>query len=318
MRKKKILIQTNGIHMKTGLAEAGRALSFYLHRTGKYEVIYYATQCSVADPALGMMPFKTYGALPNDPHIVNQLNQNPGLARDVAYGSYYIDEIIKNEKPDAVIFADDLWSFPLNHYAQKKWHGKVHPIYHITVDSVPILEQAFEQAKATKYYFTWAKFAAKEMKKFGKDFQHVKSIYGAVDSKDFSPITEEERRKYRAKFGIKNNTIVIGMVGRNQLRKEYGNLIIALSEYKKENPSADIKLYFHTSWSEKGNGWDLEKLIGYYGLKREDVLCTYVCKNCGEWTVEPYQGEDTNCSACSAEKSKITCSSVVLYAVYPF
>lgn len=306
MRKKKIVIQTNGPQVKTGLAENGKNLALYLHKTGKYEIIYYCTQTSVVDPVLQMMPWKAYGAIPNDPMIINQLNQDPNRARDVSYGSFYIDEIIKNEKPDALILSDDIWSFPLATYAQKKWAKFLNVIYHITVDSLPILNQAYEQAESTKYFFTWANFGSKEMKKAGSKFSHVKSIYGMVNTKDFSPIPETAKNELRKRFNINPKTIIIGKLGRNQLRKEYGSLLLAFSEYKKENPNSDIKLHFHTSFSEKGNGWDIERLIKYYGINPQDILCTYICKNCGEWTIEPYRGEDLDCPKCGAQKSRVT------------
>lgn len=304
MRKKKILIHTNAPWVRTGLAENGRALASYLHKTGKYEVIYYCSQTSSADPTLAAMPWKSYGSVPADPNIHQQMNQNPHLARSISYGSYFIDEIIKTEKPDIYWGSDDIWFE--DGYTNRKWWNKLNPVLHITVDSIPVLDQAFQQAKKTKSYFTWAKFAEKEMKRLGQEFSHISSIYGAVNLKDFEPINLETKNKLRERFGIDKNTIIIGMVGRNQLRKEKPAMLLALAEFKKENPNANIKIHFHTSFSEKGGGWDIEKLTSYYGIKKENVLCTYVCKNCGNWHVAPYGGEDINCPYCGAEKSMIT------------
>lgn len=308
MRKKKVLIQTNNPIMKTGLAEHGRSLANYLNKTGKYEVVYYCTQTSAADPLVNMLPWKAYGCIPNDQNLINQLNADMQKARDASYGSLLIDEVIKAEKPDIIVFSDDIWSFPTNHYAEKPWFKKINPVYHITVDSVPVLDQAFQQAKTSKYFLTWAKFAAKEMKRFGPDFQHIGQIYGAVDTKDFAPLTPEGKKFIRNKFGISEKTTIIGMLGRNQLRKEFGSVLVAFAEFKKENPNADVKLHFHTAFGEKGSGWDIEKLTKYHGIDPKDVLCTYICRDCNEWSVEPYQGEDVKCPKCGAEKSRITCN----------
>jgi hypothetical protein len=86
-RKKKILIQTNAPWMKTGLAENGKILAKYLYKTGKYDIVYYCSQTHQHDPALQTTPWKSYGCIPADPHVQQQLNQDPGKARDVAYGS---------------------------------------------------------------------------------------------------------------------------------------------------------------------------------------------------------------------------------------
>lgn len=306
MRKKKVVIQTNSPLLKTGLAEHGRALANYLHKTGKYEIVYYCTQTSAADPAMGMLPWKAYGAIPNDPAVIQQLNSDMVKARDASYGSLFIDHVIKTEKPDVWIESDDIWSTSRENYLDKPWFKKINAILHKTVDSVPVLDQAFEQAKANKHYVTWAKFASKEMKRFGPDFQHIGQIYGAVDTKDFVPLTDEGKKMIRDRFGIKKDTLIIGKLGRNQLRKEFGSVIAGFADFKKENPTADVKLHFHTSFGEKGSGWDIERLAKYHGVNTADILCTYVCKDCGDWYVEPYKGEDVKCMRCGSEKGRIT------------
>ena len=102
MRKKKIILQTNNPKALTGLGENGRYLMKYLLKNcaDKYEIIYYCTQTHTADPIIQALPCKAYGALPSDNQTLAQLNQDQGKARHAAYGGYYIDDIIKQEKPD--------------------------------------------------------------------------------------------------------------------------------------------------------------------------------------------------------------------------
>lgn len=307
MSKKKIILQTNNPILKTGLAENGRLLMKYLlSKKDKYDLVYYMSQTNVGDPILGMMPCKSYGCIPNDPQIIQQLNNDPGRARNVAYGSYYIDEVIKNEKPDILWESDDIWSTPFNDYFEKPWSKMINIILHKTIDSRPILEDAFRQAKNTKNYFTWAKFAELEMKKFSNDYSHVRTIYGAFDTSIFHPISKQEKLDLRKKFNIDLNTMIFFYLSRNQLRKFFPQCIEAFAAFKKEYPHANAKIHFHTSFSEKGQGWDIPKLMNYYRIRKEDVLCTYVCKNCGQWHVASYEGEDINCKYCKAEKSMIT------------
>lgn len=302
----RILLHTNPCHLKTGLAENARTLLKYLYKTGKYDIAHYCSQVSVADPMLQTTPWKSFGVLPTDPRLINELNQDPGKARDVAYGAWNIDNVIKEWKPTIYLGSDDIWAFGKGNYLEKPWWKQINSVLHVTVDSLPVLEQAYEQAEATKYYTTWAKFAMNEMKKRGPKFAHVGQIYGAMDTTKFEPITPEQRAELRKRFGISDATTVFLFVGRNQLRKQFVHCIEAFAQFKRENPTADVKLWFHTSFSEKGQGWDIVKMAAYYGVSMTDILATYTCKKCGNWIVHPYVGEDINCPICKSEKSLIT------------
>jgi len=311
MAKHRILLQTNPPWLKTGLAENSKTLLRYLHSRG-HEVANYCTQGTPTNhPHLQFTPWRSFGCIPPDQNLINQLNSDPGLARDASYGSVNIDAVINEWKPTIWIGSDDLWSFPLAHYADKQWFKHINSIHHITIDSVPILDQAYEQAKRSKVYLTWAKFAAREMKRVGgAAMSHVDSIYGAMDTQLFSPISDVEKADLRKRFGIPPDTIIFLFVFRNQLRKSANRVLEAFSRFKKEHPHVRAALHFHTSFSEKANGWDLPKMAGYYGVKPDELLCTYVCKTCGSWYVAPYRGEDLKCGGCGTDKSVITASIV--------
>lgn len=302
----RILLHTNPCHLKTGLAENARTLLKYLYKTGKYDIAHYCSQVSVADPALQMTPWKSFGCLPADQKSISELNQDPGKARNAAYGAWNIDNVIKEWKPTIYIGSDDIWGFGKGDYLEKPWWKKINSVLHITVDSLPVLEQAYEQAESTKYFTTWAKFAMNEMKKRGPKFAHTQQIYGAMDTGKFAPVSADERANLRKRFNLDDNTTVFLFVGRNQLRKQFVHCIEAFGQFKRENPTAKVKLWFHTSYSEKGQGWDIPKMAAYYGVNMEDILATYICKKCGNWIVHPYVGEDVNCPICKAEKSLIT------------
>lgn len=304
--KHRILLHTNPPWLKTGLAENARTLLKHLWKTGKYEIAHYCSQVSEADPNLALTPWKSYGALPSDPRLIHELNQDQGKARNVAYGSWNIDKVIKDFKPTIYLMSDDIWAAPKADYQEKPWWKQINSILHVTVDSLPVLEQAFEQAQDTQHYLTWAKFAANEMKRVGPKFAHVGQIYGAMNIDKFAPITPEERANLRKKFNLPETTTVFLFVGRNQLRKQFVQCLEAFAHFKRENPTADAKLWFHTSYSEQAAGWNIVKMAGYYGLNMQDILATYTCKTCGEWFVHPYIGEDIKCPACGAEKSLIT------------
>ncbi len=308
MSRHRILLQTNPCHLRTGLAENAKTLLKYLHKTGRYDIAHYATQGTPTNhPLLGTTPWKTFGCIPPDQNLINQINADPNLARDASYGSIMIDQVVKEWKPSIWVGSDDLWSFPLNGYADKPWFSRINSIHHITVDSIPVMGQAFEQASRSKTYLTWAKFAAREMKRVGgAAMSHVDSIYGAMDTQAFSPITLTEKANLRRQFGIPDDTVIFLFVGRNQLRKSFVRVLEAYARFRKDHPNVRAALHFHTSFSEKAQGWDLAKRAADYGIRREELLCTYVCKTCGAWFVAPFGGEDLDCPACGAKKSVVT------------
>ncbi len=307
MARKKVLLTTNPPWINTGLAESGKFLAQWLQKTGKYDLVYYCSQTSVIDPSHGRQPWKSRGCIPNDQQIIAQLNQDPGRARMASYGGLLIDQVVKEEKPDVVWCSDDVWSFG-GEFFKAAWWSKIHSILHVTVDSVPILDQAFEQARSTPLFFTWAKFAAEEMAKQGKDYAHVRQIYGATNVGHFSPLSQPERAELRKRHGIDPKSTIFGYTFRNQLRKEAISLLVAFSAFKAANPKANAKLHLHTSWSETASGWDFPKWIKRLGIDNNDVLCTYVCRQCGGWHVGPYKGEDQNCPHCGTQKSMVTAS----------
>jgi glycosyltransferase involved in cell wall biosynthesis len=303
-KKKKIMLLTNPPWLKTGLAENGKYLAEYLEKTGKYDLIYYCQQVSVLDPHHAQMPWKSIGCIPADQQTVQQLQQDQGRARWAAYGNMLIDNVVNEVKPDVLWASDDIWSFPDLH--KKSWAEKLNLVLHITVDSKPILPLAYEQAKACKNFYTWAKFASDEIKLQGKDFAHVKQIYGMSNTNIYSPITKQEKSGIRKEFNLNEKTVIIGYVFRNQLRKSAPELLMAFKEFKRENPYADVKIHLHTSVSEMQNGWDFPRLMDEYKINKTDILFTYFCKNCKRWEVKPYVGEDLNCRYCKAEKTVIT------------
>lgn len=305
MSRKKILLQTNAPWIKTGLGENGRYLMKHLLKTGKYNLVYYCTNGIFQhDPNLGRMPCKAYGVVPSDQNVLNQIGQNPEHARQVSYGSYFIDQIVKDEKPDIWWESDDLWS--TNGYLEKPWFQHVTTVFHKTPDSIPILDSAYQQAKATKHYYAWVKYAADEMKRVDPSLSHVGHVYGMTDTSHFSPITPKEKSDLRKRFGIDDDCVIFHYMGRNQYRKSMPAMIEAFALFKRQNPKAKAKIHFHTAFGEKAQGWDISKIAAQHGVSQDDVLCTYVCKNCGTWHIASYRGEDIDCPYCGAKKSMAT------------
>lgn len=296
MRKKKIVIQTDWCLAKTGFGRAAKELISYLYNTGKYDIVHYCAGTQAGASILTKTPWKSIGSIPTDPNEVNRINADQTLARDVSYGSYYIDQVIKEEKPDLWIGAQDPWAF--TQYYNKHWYKNITSLLWVTLDSLPIYDEAINQAKKTSQYWIWSEFATKEMHKIG--INNARTVHGPVNHSKFSYLGAEKRRELRGKFGLLDSFIV-GFVFRNQLRKSVPNLLEGFSDFVKKNPDVkNTKLLLHTHW---GEGWDIHKLAGEYNIDKKDILTTYVCNKCKNYFVTPFQGQELHCPSCKSEKS---------------
>jgi glycosyltransferase involved in cell wall biosynthesis len=300
----KILFQTNAPWLKSGLAENGRILMNWLAKKDKYDLTYLCSHTFTNDPNLSRMPYKAIGTVPQDQNFLNQFANDPGRLRDIYYGGHAIENAVKNEKPTIWVGSDDIWAFQ-GQYIDSPWSKAINTIFHITIDSIPIGELAYKQAKATKNFFSWTQFAVEEMKSKDPHCGHVDFIYGASDTGKFKPISAAEKADLRKRVGLSPHDKIFIYLGRNQLRKEFATVLMAFAEYKKKNPSTKAKLLFHTAWHETAAGWDLPRLRDYYGLSKDDVLSTKICRNCGHWHVEGYEGNDKDCKHCGASKSVV-------------
>lgn len=312
--RKKILVVSNPLWVKTGLSRNARSILINLYNEDKYDIVQYCQSTYEDDPRLEFYPWKCYGAIPRTEKVQKLLKSHPDQIKIIGYGGYNIDNIIEKEKPDILWMSDDIWAFPVDQWGHKPWVNKDFNdpsvktangctiVQQITVDSLPISDDFFEMAKTGKTYVC-APFAEREAKKV-RGCEHVKTIPNSIDESAWVPISKEKKRELRSKFNISQDDIIFFFLARNQSRKLFPDLIKAYSEYKKENPETKARLYFHCSWQE---GWPLEKIIkSYPNIKKEDILTTYVCSKCGEFEIKPYNGEQLDCLFCGAKKTQIT------------
>lgn len=298
-KKKKIFYQSDFSLIKTGFARVAKAVLSYLYKTGKYDIVHYCAGTSVVEPALKQTPWKSIGCLPATQKEISEINQDPHFQRQAQYGAYYLDRIIKEEKPDVYFGVQDIWGvdFSIN----KKWFDKIHSVIWTTLDSLPILPSAIEAAPKVKNFWLWSSFATDELNKMG--FDHVKTFHGPLEVNDFYRIEEGKREELRNKFNIQKDTFVIGYVFRNQLRKSVPNLLEGYKIFKNKNPKADTRLLLHTHFEE---GWNIHRLADEYEVDKNEILTTYVCGKCLSYDVRPYSGQNQNCKYCSSENTQET------------
>lgn len=305
IKKKKVLIMTDYALTKSGFGRACRATCEYLYEKDNYEIVNLAVgtvDVNLGDP-MGRTPWKTIAAI-NVQNLENIKRQNDpkgweNIERMAGYGAFEVDRIVKQEKPDVFLAIQDIWG--TDFCVERGWFNKIASSLWVTLDSLPILPKAIEIAPKIKNYWLWADFATQALHKMGHI--HVKTVRGPIDCKPFFRFPDSKRSELRKRFGIPDNTFVIGFVFRNQLRKSVPNLLQGFKIFKNNNPKLQTKLLFHTSWFE---GWNIEALMKENGIVKEDILTTYVCKACRFYHVKPFDGNDQKCPNCGTEKAFTT------------
>lgn len=305
-RKKRILYQSDYSLAKTGFGRCAKALLTYLYQTEKYEICHYSCGFKYSEPQLQRTPWLSRGTLPDNEAEFRRVSEDPALSRLASYGATEIDTVIKEFKPDVYIAAQDIWG--IDFALQKPWFNdiKENVALWTTLDSLPILPTAVAAAQKARNFWIWSDFATKEIHKMGHT--HVETVHGPVDTKFFGRLPDKPRRELRAKQKINKNKFIIGYVFRNQLRKSVPNLFEGYSLWKKQTNYPDSALLLHTSFKE---GWDIPKLAGEYSIPLEEILTTFICRNCLNYQVRSIevsngQVEDMDCASCNAEKSCIT------------
>lgn len=300
MRKKRVLIQTDFSLAKTGFGRNAKAIFKYLFNTGKYDLVHYCCGMNWSNMEHKKLPWKSIGSLPDDQRELEQLNRDPYAARQASYGAYLLDKVIEQEKPDIYIAIQDIWG--VDFAIEKPWFKNISSAIWTTLDSLPILDSAIKNASKIKNYWIWSDFATKELHRLGH--RHVKTVHGALEENHFYRLSDFDRKKLRNQYNIPQDAFIIGFVFRNQLRKSVPNLLEGYALWKKQNPNIkNTFLLLHTHWQE---GWNIHKLAAEYNINFNEILTTYICKNCKNYEIKPFHGPEVDCRFCGSQKSQIT------------
>jgi len=296
--KIKVLFHSNHSKILTGFGKNMKNILLELYKNNDDIEVFEAANGAKMGVDL-MTPWKSYGTFPSDKNLLQEIENNGAKKQAASYGFYCIDEIIEKVKPDIYIGIEDIWAF--RQFETKPWWRKTKKIIWTTLDSVPMLDQTLKTYSECDQMLVWASFAEKEMKRLG--CENVKTLHGAVDYSHFYKL--ENRKDIRSKFGI-TDEFVIGFVFKNQLRKSVPNLLEGFKRFKESYPESKAKLLLHTDWESNHKTWDIAKYIKEKKIDPKDVLCTYICDNCGKYFVSPYKGEEVECKLCGSQKSSKT------------
>lgn len=294
---KKVLYLSNFSKQRTGFARHAKTVLTGLWRAG-YDVVEVACGLNRSNPILKSVPWTAYGTVPDDPNEYAYLNGQGHLLEAMFFGNLVIDEIIKKEKPDAIILVEDIWKVAWALF--KPWFNKIPTLIHTPVDSSPVYPLIKDNAYIFKNIWVKSKFAERDLREVGLD---AKTVPLLTDHSLFFPMPEAERKAIRNACGISEDTFVIGFVFRNQLRKLVVSLMRGFKEFQDKNPEAKAKLLLHTNFEEAGGGgWRIKEEAINLGIKKEDLLCTYICHHCKTVEVKPFEDFHIDCPRCKAPK----------------
>jgi len=278
----------------TGFERVARGIGTYLQATGKYEVIHRG---------LGYSDAKQSRVLPY-PYEIKPVLRSP---KD-PLGVMAIPDILAEDKPDAVIYIQDIWNqanylgytprelptigyYPVD-TPNLKWSyamaaGALTEAVPYTafgaqetalgvreaVDIVVGSKDATARAKMA----TWITLPHEEMQLHMRldrlaarqDVRGYRPVPHGVDTSLFGPVSKKEARKA---FGLPEDAFVVLNVNTNQFRKRQDLSIRAFARFAATHDNAVLLL--HSASGFEREGWDLTQLATLYGVQ-DRVVCVH-------------------------------------------
>jgi len=283
--KKRILLVNEFSGLNTGYAVYGRNLLTELYKTNKYELAELATYLDPRDPRAKQFPWRVYPGVPQpDTPLMQQYSSD----QSNQFGKLLFEKVCLDFKPDCVCNFRDTWmdrfvdESPLRPYFRWGWMP--------TVDGVPQDPDWLSLYSRADGLFTYTDWSKQVLEDYGL------SVVGSappVAEKCFQQAQNKEELKKQLGFeGVK----IIGMVSRNQARKQYPSLFKSFRAFMDRSGRNDIYLYIHSS--NRDQGWDLPELIKENGLGGRTIL-TYTCKSCGFCFPYLFCDENVKCKKCN-------------------
>lgn len=139
------------------------------------------------------------------------------------------------------------------------------------------LPRGFEQViRGIDIPVTYSEFTRDAVKKqLGID---TPMIYHGIDTKTYFPIDPLEAKR---KLHIPEDKFVVGMIGTNQERKLFEDLIPAFAEFCRDKPEASLMLFTNPGLNSYYGCHDLMDLMDQYGIVNRymDTSRLFMCKD---------------------------------------
>lgn len=280
--------------LNSGFGTYAREILSRLYKTNKYTIAEFASYGFVNDPRDKDIDWIFYanGVKEGDPRHAEYVSRG-----DNQFGRWRFEKVLLDFRPDIVIDVRDYWmsSYQAVSPLRKYFHWILMP----TVDSEPQQEEWIDTFLSADAIFTYSDWGADVLAR--QSSQKINYISTASPGVDLNVFKILDKTKLKDKYGLAQDSIIIGSVMRNQKRKLIPELFISfrklLDQLEQDNPALGEKtyLYLHTSYPDMG--WDIPELLKDNRLSNR-VLFTYSCKNCQNIEVKPFSGPQIVCQKC--------------------
>ena len=292
-RQPRILFCTEASFLKSGYAIYAQKLIKSFFESGKYIVAEFASYSDISTASHHDIPWPFY------PNAVGKEDERYDKYKSVysnQFGHWRFDVVCLDFKPDIVIDFRDPWMFEHEAFSSLRRYFKW--IIMPPVDSIPQKNDWIRTFCGADLVIPYTKWAKTEFEKYNINL-HPEPALAGVEFDVFKPLDSAEIRN---RFGINDDTFIIGSVMRNQKRKMIPELLQSLSSMLKTNNN--IKLYLHTTFPEAG-GWDIPELLMRYDVISH-VLFTYFCRKCHGYHPSTYKGAQIICPHCNSFSSSLS------------
>lgn len=293
MRKKRIMLCGEASFLATGYSTIGLEFLKYLHATDKFELMEFSAFGSNEEAAAHSLPWKFFSCLwddnkPGDRQIYDSDPRN-------AFGAWKFEEACLEFRPDFCMSYNDFWMF--NYQGLSPFRQYFNWAIMPAIDSSPPMNEWVDCYASADICYGYSDFAVDVMKRYGGGKINIGGATPpGTDLKTFQ--LRQNRLELREAMGVSKDSLIIGTVMRNQVRKLYPDLIEAFAQYLHEGPEELTRrsfLYLHTGFPDQG--WDIPELLKENGVASR-VLFTYICQSCGMVFPAFFQDSIGGCPRC--------------------
>jgi intein/homing endonuclease len=222
-----------------------------------------------------------YFGEPYEEDNINVISARRNDVNDDPYGRYFFLKVLKENKDyDGVFICQDLGVIVpfieiMQHIkAERKENNEksFKSIFYFPVDC-HIIYELTRNLEFFDLLVTYTEFGRKEVLKFKPELKtKLKVLPHGNNSKDFYPLPEDEKIKFRKEFfGENADKFIVTNVNRNQPRKDIPNTIFGFVEatknWDKDLPKPFLYLHMHPN---DPMGWDIRAILMQTDLK-EDI-----------------------------------------------
>lgn len=196
-------------------------------------------------------------------------------------GEERLASMIAHVKPDIVVILQDPWNIPPYFAALDEVKAECNK-QGIEFNIPPVVgwiavdarNQKGEQLSRLSWLMVWTQFAGKELIKGGYDGNYDIVPLG-VDTDLFYP---RDRRQCRIDIGLEAagiplDAFIVGIVGRNQMRKRLELTLAYFSEWLRCDSIANAYLYLHVAPTGERSA-DIKSLVKFYNLGGKVIVNT--------------------------------------------